>query len=847
MPERSVGRPWSTQEDDLLANAVAVNGEVDNWKAVALSVPGRTNKACRKRWLHSLSPSVKKTAWSKEEDNLLLELHKVHSAKWAVIARNIPGRTDDACSKRYREALDPSLKKDEWTLDEDEKLIQAYKRLGGKWGQVGQELQRSGLGCRNRWRLLERKRMTVPLTEPQGATSSKTTTPNAPTVQPSSYFYRSVWPPVSMSDSALYWSDQLSQDDTASSATLSGPHLSHVRSRNGAELLGEPPPAMRHAQSIPQVVNHPAPFHYSSSSLSLALSPHRHAVQYEKGTAVTACIEPQSQVVTIASVPPDNVSTAVFPHFDYGSASSRTNPSSSMSPVSQVVDYTRDMHQSAVYQNCRSQFDQLQRGVPHIAIPIHTPSPVHPVRVDHHSASVRQEKCSLSQTALANRRQSVSQSNSFRALGSADPYFAPSQIPEQQGSNISSSMSPALVGSVLDRSDAYYHTSPQSQLDVSIQHALLPRSDPLSLSESRPGYHHVHQHDAPRARVVEMADGQEHRDEYHHAHVLPAQRYVHTLSRPPTTAPPETHYLPQRSDHRSPTTTPQLEPGSARKTLDQYYASSSQFVHRTPTVPKMMGAPYVKGPLPLEGSTTDPDDPNSSTFCVVSRQRARSVLPRKRPDAQAPLRLSSDLQATPDPSVKPYACGHESCWPANAASSRACYCTSRGLSDHNKTAHPNDSGGDRPYRCGLEACGKSWKSINGLQYHLQISKAHFQHAITSTYVTSYISGLSVPASVEASTSTEEEDKTKKQYQCPHQNCRNRYKQLSGLRYHLAHGHPVELPEQLDLVPPALSRKLAEKMRFQGSAPSPPEHQTSHSGPAVSPYSIQGSGSTFPSS
>jgi Myb-like DNA-binding domain len=80
-----------------------------------------------------------------------LELHAIHSIKWSVIARYIPGRTDDACSKRYREALDPSLRKDEWTQNEDEQLLVIYARLGGKWGQVGQELRRSGLGCRNRF------------------------------------------------------------------------------------------------------------------------------------------------------------------------------------------------------------------------------------------------------------------------------------------------------------------------------------------------------------------------------------------------------------------------------------------------------------------------------------------------------------------------------------------------------------------------------------------------------------------------------------------------------------------------------------------------------------------------
>lgn len=104
-----------------------------------------------KRWLHSLCPTVKKTAWTREEDELLLSLYAIHSTKWSVIARHIPGRTDDACSKRYREALDPSLKKGDWIPEEDFHLLQAYKRLGGRWGQIGAELCRSGLGCRNRY------------------------------------------------------------------------------------------------------------------------------------------------------------------------------------------------------------------------------------------------------------------------------------------------------------------------------------------------------------------------------------------------------------------------------------------------------------------------------------------------------------------------------------------------------------------------------------------------------------------------------------------------------------------------------------------------------------------------
>jgi hypothetical protein len=61
------------------------------------------------------------------------------------------------------------------------------------------------------------------------------------------------------------------------------------------------------------------------------------------------------------------------------------------------------------------------------------------------------------------------------------------------------------------------------------------------------------------------------------------------------------------------------------------------------------------------------------------------------------------------PSVRPYACGHERCWPSYSRESQSCFAKSKELSDHNKQAHSGNPGGDRPYRCGLEGCGKSWR------------------------------------------------------------------------------------------------------------------------------------------
>ncbi|KAG8856204.1 hypothetical protein FRB96_006516 [Tulasnella sp. 330] len=162
MAQRTSAKQWTTAEDECLVQAVRTYGEdTESWKQIAAAVPGRTNKACRKRWKHSLHPSIKKSNWNVEEDELLLDLHMKHPGRWALIASHIPGRTDDACAKRYCEALDPKLNKNEWTPNEDEILLEAYDRLGSAWSKVGEELGRSGLGCRNRWRLLERRRKAV--------------------------------------------------------------------------------------------------------------------------------------------------------------------------------------------------------------------------------------------------------------------------------------------------------------------------------------------------------------------------------------------------------------------------------------------------------------------------------------------------------------------------------------------------------------------------------------------------------------------------------------------------------------------------------------------------------------
>jgi hypothetical protein len=58
----------------------------DRWAAIASNLPGRNGKQCRERWHNQLDPSIKRESWTDEEDRILMEVRLLPQILSTLIA-----------------------------------------------------------------------------------------------------------------------------------------------------------------------------------------------------------------------------------------------------------------------------------------------------------------------------------------------------------------------------------------------------------------------------------------------------------------------------------------------------------------------------------------------------------------------------------------------------------------------------------------------------------------------------------------------------------------------------------------------------------------------------------------
>nr|XP_043629492.1 transcription factor MYB17-like [Erigeron canadensis] len=87
--------PWTQEEDELLVDYINKNGH-GSWRSLPkLAGLLRCGKSCRLRWTNYLRPDIKRGPFSPEEEKLVIQLHAILGNRWAAIAAQLPGRTDN--------------------------------------------------------------------------------------------------------------------------------------------------------------------------------------------------------------------------------------------------------------------------------------------------------------------------------------------------------------------------------------------------------------------------------------------------------------------------------------------------------------------------------------------------------------------------------------------------------------------------------------------------------------------------------------------------------------------------------------------------------------------------------
>ncbi|KAJ4978506.1 hypothetical protein NE237_009286 [Protea cynaroides] len=108
IPHRRAAAPRTQEGRQLLPNErLEINSKYDKKKIISLRCCGWSYKL---RWMNYLRPDIKRGNISKDEEDLIIRLHKLLGDRWSLIAGRLPGPTDNEIMNYWNTSLSKKFK-----------------------------------------------------------------------------------------------------------------------------------------------------------------------------------------------------------------------------------------------------------------------------------------------------------------------------------------------------------------------------------------------------------------------------------------------------------------------------------------------------------------------------------------------------------------------------------------------------------------------------------------------------------------------------------------------------------------------------------------------------------------